>query len=187
MITINLLPEELRPKEKTKETPEGIGKKAVLGGIVVLISLHIFLVAFYFLQNYRLNNLNNVWPKIEVGKNKADDLKKETSFLEENVKTIENLTNKTISWSWKLYKISQVLPRGVWLRQLSLTSSSFSLQGSVVSLKQEEMSLIGKFLDNLKTDPEFSKDFKDLELGSVNRREIKGFEVSDFNISANLK
>lgn len=188
MITINLLPEELRPKEKKKALlTKDIVPKIISGGIIILVSLHIFLVLVYLLQSYRLGNLNNAWPKISLEKNKADSLKKEISFLEENVKTIENLTTKRISWSWKLYKISQVLPRGVWLRQLSLASSNFNLQGSVVSLKQEEMTLIGKFLDSLKIDPEFLKDFKDLELGSIQRREIKGFEVSDFNISANLR
>jgi len=56
-----------------------------------------------------------------------------------------------------------------------------------VSLQQEEMNAINKFMDNLKKDSVFLKDFSNLELTSVQKKVIGGYDIADFVLSAKLK
>jgi len=62
-----------------------------------------------------------------------------------------------------------------------------TIQGSVISLEKEEVSLINKLLVNLKADAEFSKNFSGFELSSVQKRSIETYDVADFILVGVLK
>ena len=88
----------------------------------------------------------------------------------------------------KLNRLSLDLPSGIWFNEISANlKKEFILRGSVVSLKKEEMLLINQFIDNLKKDTDFFKDFSKLEMTSAQSGEIGGYEVNDFVISGVLK
>jgi hypothetical protein len=49
------------------------------------------------------------------------------------------------------------------------------------------MTIIGKFLQNLKANKTFEEAFSKIELGSVQRRSIKTYDVVDYILDGELK
>jgi Tfp pilus assembly protein PilN len=193
MIEIDLLPQDLskRKKEKKGALPALPTKKTVVfvifGAAGLLIFINLFLLVFVLIKQGQYKNFNNQWPQYASDKEKIDRLRKELVNLESNVTTIGKLTTNRILWSRKIQTISDLMPKGIWITFLSVASNKFSLQGSAVSKKLEEMALISKFLTDLKTNSDFSKDIKNLELGPVQRRLFKGWEIVDFIFVGDVK
>ncbi|MCM8782885.1 MAG: hypothetical protein NC909_00585, partial [Candidatus Omnitrophica bacterium] len=61
------------------------------------------------------------------------------------------------------------------------------LEGSIVSLEKQPMSILKLFCDNLKKDNTFLKNILSFEIGPTKTRKIFNFEVLDFIIEAKLK
>ncbi|HOX54204.1 MAG: PilN domain-containing protein [Candidatus Omnitrophica bacterium] len=190
MIEINLLPPELRRKEPTFKVPIPKETLFLFGGAVisVLIIIHLLLVGALAAKKAKFWGLNMEWQKIVPEKNKIDGLKNEQKEITEKIKSIEKLTKKgRISWAKKLNIMSDVLPQGVWIRLINFTGKELTIEGSSVSLRGEEVILVNKFASALKNNTDFYSDFKDLEVGTIKRRQIKTVEVADFTLVANFK
>jgi Tfp pilus assembly protein PilN len=182
MIEINLLPEGLRGA--TKKARDSLKQNKILFYVVLsfalLLAVHIILLAGLIIANLKLQALNNKWKKLEPQRKIADNAKKEFDGLSQEGIILKQIAGSSRNWSEKLNKLSLDLPRGIWFNELSVTQKDFTLKGSVVSLQKEEMSLINKFMDNLRSDSLFFKDFDRLELSSVEKKVIGGYEVADF-------
>jgi Tfp pilus assembly protein PilN len=189
MIEINLLPQELKPKVKKKilgiESEQAIYIIPLVFGILII--LHILLGGILLLKNSQLKLLNIKWRSLETQRKNLEDFQKECALLSADAKVTQQLLSSRINWSEKLYKLSLYLPSGVWFNELSVTSGDFILQASVISLQKEELGLIHQFIDKLKNDHMFFKDFNSLELKSVERRVIGGYDVLDFVLVGTLK
>lgn len=187
MIEINLLPEELKIKARKR----GFKPRQILYFIplvfLILIIIHLYLAGTLIIRNFRLNALNKRWHNLEPQRKNLEEFQKEYVVLSDDAKVIQQLISQRTNWSEKLNKLSLRLPYGVWFNEISVTPSDFILRGSVVSLQKEEMNLINKFMDNLKSDSGFFKDFNNLELSSVQRKVIGGYDVIDFTLVGKLK
>jgi Tfp pilus assembly protein PilN len=189
MIEINLLPEELKTKAKK------IAKSTQLSQILyfiplafgILIIIHIYLFGVFITKNITLGTLNNKWKTLQPQRKILEDFKKGYEGSSQDASIIKQLLAQRIFWSAKLNKLSLNLPKGVWFKEFVTTNKNFILKGSVVSLQKEEMDLINKFIDNLKKDRDFFKDFSNLELTSVQRKVIGGYDVADFILAGALK
>jgi len=62
----------------------------------------------------------------------------------------------------------------------------FSEAGELISLQKEEMNLLNKFIDSLKKDNMFFKDFSALDLSSVQIRSLGGYDILDFSLTGIL-
>jgi len=175
MIEINLLPEELKAKPKSKKTGVGLQPKQILSLIPFIFGILICM------------HLNNKWQKFEPQRKILDGFSKEYALLSEDALASQQFVGQRINWSEKLNNLSLKLPSGVWLNEIIVSQKDFIVRGSVVSLKAEEMNLIKIFIDSLKNNTAFIKDFDSLELGSVQRRTVGGYDIVDFNLAGNLK
>lgn len=188
MIEINLLPEKLRTKAGAKF---GIDLTAIPNFIPiivgVLIFIHLYLGAVSIIRNRQLRLLKHKWEELEPHRKTLDSLKEESIMLSQDALAIQRLAGARIIWSEKLNKLSLNLPNGIWFNELSVSSGELLLEGSVVSLEKEEVNLVNKFIDNLKNDSAFFKDFNNIELSSVQRKTIGGYEVVDFLLLCALK
>ncbi|MDD4899678.1 MAG: PilN domain-containing protein [Candidatus Omnitrophica bacterium] len=193
MIEINLLPEELRLKAKAGASfslKDMDPKKilylipAVLG---LLIIVHLYLAGLTIFQSMRLAGLNRQWAKLEPERKKLENVQKEFNVSTADSQFLQQLLNTRVTWADKLNALSRDLPSGIWFEELIVSDRAFSLRGSVVSTAKVEMNLVNKFMDNLKNDANFSRDFSSLELGSINRREIAVFDIMDFILEGNIK
>jgi len=138
-------------------------------------------------KNFQLGALNNKWKGLQPQRELLNNLKKEYDVLTSNTKLVQELNSRRLNWSEKLNRLSADLPSGIWFNEIAVSRKEFTLKASVVSLKKEEMTLIKKFIDTLKSDARFLGDFTGLELGSVQKRLVSGYDVVDFILMAKLK
>ena len=190
MIEINLLPEDPRFKAKR------IGKVSIESKyffyliplvFAVLIFVHICLAAVGIAKSLQFSQLNSKWKKIQPQRELLNNLKKEYDVVTSGAKVMQELNSRRLNWSEKLNRLSQDLPSGIWFNEILVSRKDFALKASVVSLQKEEMSLINKFIDSLKNDARFLSDFNKLELGSVQKKSLGGYDVVDFILTAKSK
>ncbi len=191
MIEINLLPEELKVKSKSKRSEINIKPSNLLYLIPValglLICIHIYLVIAVIAKNNQYRALNEKWKKFEPQKKALESYSMENVMMSEAAKSVQKLVEQRINWSEKLNRLSMDLPAGIWFTQLSASGTDLILYGSVVSLENDEMALIAKFVDNLKSDVGFYSGFNNLELGAVTQKSIGSYSVADFTLTGTLK
>jgi len=187
MIEINLLSEELKTKTKKIYTEPKNFLYLVLSSLGILIVMHIFLFIFSIFMSCSLGVLNNKWQRLLPQRKMLEDFKKRYAVFSSDIGVIQQLVKQRVNWSEKLNKLSLDLPSGIWFNEVSISSKNFFLKCSAVSLQKAEMNLINKFMDNLKKEIDFINDFSNLELTSVQRRIIAGYEVVDFVLVGTLK
>jgi len=190
MIEINLLPVELKIKAKKSDKGPFPAKYLLyISGLIlgVIVCLHIGLLGVSIARKFRLSALENKWKELEPQRRLAEQSRKDNEILSADAKAVQQLARQRINWSEKLNKLSLNLPSGVWFNEMSLNQKDFLLKGSAVSLEKEELNLINKFMANLKNDTQFFGNFSNIELASVQRRSIGGYDIIDFVLSGKLK
>ena len=190
MIEINLLPEELKADLKKQASSPVLKQATAIAFLILglLVLLHLGLMGILVTKSVQLNALNAQWQTLQPKLKLVQEFKSEGTVSSQSANSIQQLVSKRVTWSKKLNRLSLNLPSGVWFNEISATlKKEFTIKGSVVSLKKEEMSLINQFIDNLKKDADFFKDFSKLEMSSAQSEEIGGYEVNDFVISGALK
>jgi len=187
MITINLLPPEFQSKRLKLQLPSNF-VLVVSGGIIAtIIFLNFLLWSVLIFKNMQYRRYSATFAALKPEKQIAEALKADIQRLTANKSLIERFTSERLIWSRKLSKISEYLPRGMWLSNLKFAEGNFYIKGNVISAKGQEVTLIRNFLNRLKADTSFIRGLSDLELDSVTSRQIKGFEVSEFIITGKVK
>jgi Tfp pilus assembly protein PilN len=188
MIEINLLPPELKIKQAKAASFDPRYLVYLLPLVVgVLLFIHVALGMYALLRGYQLGALNRQWQKIAPQRQELDTFKKQYEAVAEDTKIAATLASWNINWSEKLNKLSLALPQGVWFQNLSVTPKELVLKGAVVSLEKQEMVLLNKFLDGLKKDQGFIKNFKSLEVTSFQVRTIGSFDTLEFTLTGKLQ
>ena len=189
MITINLLPATMRRAERKKMSlPANFPYKAYLVIIVAaLVFLHLFFFSLMLIKKFQSMNLGRVWVKMEPQSKETAGVKKEIRDLEAENAQIKTALVRNASITELLSFLSSSVPNGLWLESFSYGDNGMVIQGSVVSLQQNEMTIIGKFLQDLKSNKVFSAIFSKIDLSSVQRRTIKTYDVVDFVLIGEFK
>ncbi|KPK98574.1 MAG: hypothetical protein AMJ95_03535 [Omnitrophica WOR_2 bacterium SM23_72] len=191
MIEINLLPEELKAKASSRKNRVTIEVKYLVYLIpitlILLILVHIYLGLLLVAKHNQIASLNKKWLSQEPEKRQLDIFNKESALQTQDSSTIKAWLDERVVWSEKLVALSDSLLPGIWFTELSVIPPNFTLRASVVSLQKEEMDIIKKFIDLLKTDTAFFKNFNSLELSSVQTRTIGSFDVLDFTLAGTLR
>lgn len=189
MIEINLLPEDLKIRVSKRRI--GIESRnlaylvpAVFG---ILLFAHICLAGLTILKHWQYSALNNKWQKLKPQQEMLSGFKGQYDVLSSNTQAIQQLNRRRVNWAEKLNKLSLKVPSGIWFNELSGTRTEIVLKASVISLQKEEMGLINKFMDNLRNDAGFFQDLNNLELSSVQRRSLGGYDIVDFVLTGRLK
>ncbi len=199
MIEINLLPQELRVKTKEKAPEQfmvtimtGFSRdKLFIYAIPVLLGLfvlaHLYFAVIGIAKGGQLASLKRKWMALEPQKKIVDEFNQQYSVVSQDASLTQLLISQRILWAQKLNKLSLNLPAGVWFNDLTLSKQNLTIQGSVTSLQKEELSLINKLLDNLKSDQEFFKDFSNFELSNAQKRPVGSYDIADFVLLGVLK
>lgn len=183
MIKINLLPENLRKSESVQKIP----LLAVIYIIsLIIIVLHILLGVLSVYKKVQLTTLDKTWNKIQPQYKEVQTLKKELAIKRDKVKLIDFLLKRNIYLTDFLNKINKAVPKGLWLNRLSFSETGLFIEGSVFSFGTDEVSLVNKFFNELKNDGFFQKNFNNFNLESMQRRNIKEYEVLDFLLTAKV-
>lgn len=187
MIKINLLPQEL---QKKNESFDKTSKKLfflIPLFICAVLGVHAYLTISVLSLRYQFNNLKTTWDKLEPKRKVLEAFKKEYGTVAQDLQQIEKWNKERVSWSEKLNILSRKLPSGIWFNEISVSPKDFTLKGSVVSPLKQELSLINRFVSNLKAESVFFKDFKNLELGPLQRDVQSGYDIINFTLTGALK
>jgi Tfp pilus assembly protein PilN len=194
MIDINLIPPALR-----KKSAGGLQTLAIkipqeilwgVGGVLVMLIIagQLVLSVMWGMGFEHMAHARAEWQKVSSDKIMLDAISSEAKALKKKTGVISDMTaNKNVVWSQKFNAISDALPRGIWLRRISLDRSGLTLEGSAVSKDHNEISNVGNFVSALKRDDAFIKDFSSLEVNSIQRGKKNSIEVADFTVVAKLK
>jgi Tfp pilus assembly protein PilN len=186
MIEINLLPEQKKPAVRISLKGNELLLKA-RPFIAVFVLVHLILLVLG-LNSYRiLGQLNKRMAVLAPELEKLDDFNRKNDAFSKDTDAMNKLIGPRIKWAQKLDLLSSKLPYGIWFTEISLNEKSFTLRGSVISQEKEELTLIKEFIAGLKSDREYFGDFKDLDLNSVQSRDVSGYSVLDFLLTSNLK
>jgi hypothetical protein len=194
MIDINLIPAALRKDGKGSANslkiniPKELLFGVAAGLIFIMVTVHLLLGVTWLMGLGRLSHYNGQWQKVMPDKTILDTINKESGDLKKKIKMVSDMTvKKTVLWAPKFNAISDSLPRGVWIRRMTLDKVGLTMEGSVVSKNENEINNVGKFLYALKQNEDFMKDFNSLEVNSIQGGKNASVEVTDFSVMAKVK
>jgi Tfp pilus assembly protein PilN len=188
MIEINLLPDELKARNKRAEQtgiPVYLVIVPALVGVMLLV--HLGAGVIQGVKAWQLGTLKGKWNTLEAKRKEVEAFKQQSLSQSKDVTAIQGLLNRRIAWSQKLNRLSLDLHPGVWFTDILVNPNAFILKGSVVSLNKDEFAAINTFLSTLKSDAAFFKNFTQLELGPVKRKSMGEYEVFDFVLNGAVK
>ncbi|MFH0839363.1 MAG: hypothetical protein V1893_04165 [Candidatus Omnitrophota bacterium] len=206
MIEINLLPEEYKKIKKTRilVLPKGIKFFISLWFFGLFLMLGLFLTITIEAKIVRLGKINKEWSLLQSKNKELEALKSQAVQLENEITAYKKIFTRSFFWSEKLNSISGNLVDGIWFTSLHIGSGgapasqistlpsksvirSMVISGSVFSIADTGIDSLNQFIGNLKRDEEFSRDFKTIELTSVQSKKIADKEVQDFTVVLSLK
>jgi len=194
MININLIPTALRKdgKRNVNSLTINIPKEMLLdvgAGLILLMgTVHLLLGVVWLGGMGHLSSDRANWQKVLPDKILLGSINKESGTLKEKINMIADMTTrKSVLWSHKFNAISDALPRGLWIRKMTLDKIGLVVEGSGVSKTQNEINEVGLFLSTLKQNNNFMKDFSSLEVNSIQRDKTNAIEVTDFTVMAKVK
>lgn len=202
MIALNLLPPELKQKKHTlthlkiTSFPRIPIFKICLGVAGGLLVIHSLLLIVLVYRSASLRGLKAKWETIAEKRRIVFDLTQRHDDLAAKEKLIQQLLSQRSLWARKLKGLSDSMVPGLWLRAFSLGKrvlpttppakslerKMLSLEGTVVSLRGDELAIVGRFVRRLKENQNFFADFQEVEVESTKRRAIRDTEVMDFKL-----
>lgn len=188
MIEINLLPQEKRVKIKRASATETKNYLYLIPLILAIIFFwHICLAVTQVVSNAQLAGLKNKWKMLEPQRKAWEEAKVKYNLAPEDVEMMRQLANEKICWAEKLHTLSSKLPAGIWFNEVSAVNKVFLIRGVAISLDKQELILINKFLNNLKDEKTFFKDFENLESVQMQDTVISGYHTMNFTINGKMK
>ncbi len=118
--------------------------------------------------------------------------------LAERLEVLQTLIDRRVYWTLKLNELTKVMPKGTWLRRISLeersmergriVERSLTLEGGAYSTdKSKEMEMVNGLLPTLRDDEPFFKGFQTIELSSIKKGKLGEFEVTNFTIKCSVR
>lgn len=195
MVQINLLP--LTAKEERKVRPEM--KLRLRPLIFLLTGLLLSILLVWIMLEIRLSSqgreilrFDEQLKDLGVTLQKSDNLRQDRERLMRNLEFFGRNIKREILWAENLNRLSDLVPAGIWLKNIVLDTKEedslhkyvrLDINGSAVSIQGEEMiDLIGRFMAALNKDELFSKQFSEINLLSSKRSKIGNIEIMDFKL-----
>ncbi|MCG8430779.1 MAG: hypothetical protein MJA29_06385 [Candidatus Omnitrophica bacterium] len=189
LFEINVLPEELRIREKEKKPLlSGLPSLEIIVPVAVgvIVFSHLLLGVSAHMKKGRLRRLHTELETLQPQKESLREFDTKFATLSKKLTLTERMSADRVLWAPKLQALSLHLPRGIWFREIVMSPVDFVLSGTVISLDKDEMSLIREFVDRLQDDREFIADFQSFELGTVQKKVIVYYDVTDFILRGRL-
>ena len=200
MVQINLLP----PSAKKKGRPR-LDLNINLGPIIFVLGvlLAVIIVAWTVLniqlstKQKELSRLKEHLKSSNVSLQKLDKLRKDKQGFLGKLEFLERSLKREALWAENLNRLSNLVPPGIWLKNLVLHSGKenelhkyleLDINGSAVSLEGEELiNLIGRFMSALKEDEVLSQQLSEIKLVSSQRGKSGKVEIMNFKFFCQFK
>jgi len=187
MITINLLPENLK-QEKSQLKLEKIPFLPIIFLVIfIVLVIHILLGVVGIYKRVQTISLNKQWQQSQPKLKEIEKIKEDLRKKNQQLAVLENIVNRNFYWGNLLSKINKAVPEGLWLTRLNIQKDSFVIEGSIFNFGLDEIALLNTFFNDLKEDDLFKSNLENFDIASVRRRKIKNYEIIDFLLSADIK
>lgn len=191
MKKVNLLKPELGGIKKTfipKFLFGRIQKFLLLLGLISFL-MGIFIIIQNIYQKKYLYQIDNQYSEAEKLKQQIGVLSQEKDKIDKEINLLDGYLKREIIWSDKLSRMRNLIPKEAWLAKLSYEKrpgkeqSSLYLAGGIIpEQKENAISVLSNFINQLKENREFSSGFDNPVLSDV-RTEVKdNMEIMAFMI-----
>lgn len=186
MLTINLLPQTERKAalsavDQLHRTPLVWVAACGMALLIVLLWIPITL---------RRKELQTIDAQVQVlapKKAEVDRLQQFTRQLRAQETAFQELRQGQYHWSKRLNTLSNLAPNGVWFTELAMDAQrGLVIQGAALGQGGAEMVGIGRLVQDLKADPDFSAAVKDIQIESIKRIQEKEIEIVQFTLTCTL-
>src|ERR1039458_2799824 len=135
-IDINLIPASARrdgnrnANALTISLPQEVLIGVGAGLVFILVIVHLLLGVIWMTGMGRMSVYQAKWQLVQPQKTALDAIKKETGDLKDKINTISDVTTKKmVLWAPKFNAISDALPRGLWIRRMTLDKTGLTMEG----------------------------------------------------------
>ena len=187
MLQINLLPEEARETSLSSlEQLHRIPLIWIVVGLLIGFGL-VLLIPVHFNQR-RLNVLTKQIEQLKPKEFEVHKLQQTLNQLKREAAAFEQIkSGNRRAWSQRLNKLSDLTPDGIWFTNLDLDPvKGLVIQGAAIGQGGSEMANVGKLVQDIKGDTEFTSAFKDVQIESLKRVYEKEIEVVRFTLICQL-
>lgn len=155
---INLLPKEL--KEKTKRTFERAGIEAVVAAVVVSLILTFIGMRVQIASYNKKTAAGNFELKVKIPQLEvALSYERVQSEISKRESLINGILNNTPLWKDVFKEISNVVPKEVMLKEMSMENNALVMKGEILGTGQDREEVLSNFISALE-----GKMFKDVSL-----------------------
>lgn len=119
MITINLLPPELRPIKRTP-VPYIVSGAVLALTVLAVVAMYLQNVAAIYSANQQLKEHKEERDKLQPVIDEANELADKKKELQEQVEAISEITSDRIIWSEQIYHLSRLALENLWYSQIEV-------------------------------------------------------------------
>ena len=154
--------------------------------------LGLFIIVFVVLggltwaQNSAINDVvRSRQTKLDRIRFELDSLKREgTKVSKDDVLALAGLESQRFLWARRLEKLSQIMPQGMALTGLDFQNKVFKIECiAQVDTAQKEFEIISKFIELLKSAPEFRQGLHEIRFDQSLRKKVEDQDVLMFTIA----
>jgi len=185
-LTINLLPPEKRhDTTKSVEQLHRMPLVWIIAGVFVVIPL---LLAFpLHMRRKRFSILTREVEELRPKKKIVEELRKRTEQLRVRESGFREINSTRNHWGRRLNTLSDLTPKGVWFTDMAIDETTgLVIHGSAIGQNGAEMVNIGRLVQGLKSDEQFTNGVEGLQIESIKRLQDGEIEVVRFTLLGNL-
>ena len=170
---------------------------------LVIVSLVLFVLVTK--KNNDLQGLINKEQDLAIDPQELVKFNSRKTALQKKISLLSDLSSQPFYWADKLSDISDSLPNGVWLTEISLKQHKvfreispskkeemeqkiLTIKGSAIAPQIENaVSFIGELVNTLKQKTAFSQDFAEIKLSAIYKGSIGKSDVMNFELIGILR
>lgn len=154
-------------------------------GAVLLAGIGVF-----YLENAAVNSI------IKQKQDQVWDIKEQIRKLQQqgknlskaDIMSLAKLESGRIFWAEKFRELSQVLPADMAITRLIFKNDALVIEGvSRIFLGEREFDVINRFIERLRNNEIFARDFEDVKFSKFSRVTVLKQDIVEFEIVARVK
>lgn len=153
--------------------------------LAVMALVFIVLGGLTWVQNEAMNEVvDSRQQKLDRIRFEIDSLKREaTKVSKEDVMSLARLENERFLWARRLEKLAEILPRGMAVTGLEYQNKILKVNAlAQVDTTVKEFEIISKFIELLKSTPEFREGLYEIRFDQSIRKVIEDQDVLVFSV-----
>jgi hypothetical protein len=170
------------------EDPSALRKKEsreLAAFLVPAVLLLVLVVSAAYLDAVLLKKLNHFQHSARDLRSQIESLEKNQNFIsEKDVRALSRLESKRVFWTGKLECLAALAGQDVALTELRFSHGKLYIRGIARAQKTENnFTTISSFVERVKAEPAFSRDFKKIEFLSSTRLDFMGQDILNFEFA----